>query len=364
MSPVDEGTLERLRRAGGSIIDYDRPCRKCDYNLKGLVTGGRCPECGAEIRGAMLGRERPIGESPRLWLAGLRLGLGLAAIGSLGHSVLPVMVFWGMLGGGWLGYVVVGAPLGATWAIGVWLVARPRPAGTRASSAWSPGREWRELRLAARFGAVGVVGQMWLFAWYLDSGLGVALAGWYLASGAIVGSFALYAAMIAFWLPDENRAWGLRGATVLVGLTSALLATKALGVFGIAMVVSLLLFVVFLVHFGAMLYVTWCALRMRPMVRWAVRHADGAEAVEVRRRERAEAEAAQAAAARRGSAAIAAERVAMLERLERRHAEMEAEAAALGDARDGPGADVPRPGRARDRVIPKSEETYGLEEDA
>lgn len=30
--------------------DYDLPCVECGYNLRGLTSRGRCPECGADVR--------------------------------------------------------------------------------------------------------------------------------------------------------------------------------------------------------------------------------------------------------------------------------------------------------------------------
>lgn len=33
----------------GELIEKDRPCKQCDYNLRGLKIGGVCPECGTAI---------------------------------------------------------------------------------------------------------------------------------------------------------------------------------------------------------------------------------------------------------------------------------------------------------------------------
>ena len=32
-----------------SVVATDTPCRKCGYNLRGLSTDGRCPECGTPV---------------------------------------------------------------------------------------------------------------------------------------------------------------------------------------------------------------------------------------------------------------------------------------------------------------------------
>src|SRR4051812_9568601 len=76
--PTRRGILGRFgcwggRRGGGGqkrlmlpavMINCDLSCVACEYNLRGLMTDGKCPECGAAIHATL---ERvPPGEIPEL----------------------------------------------------------------------------------------------------------------------------------------------------------------------------------------------------------------------------------------------------------------------------------------------------------
>jgi hypothetical protein len=38
------------------VIDLDLPCAKCEYNLRGLAAGARCPECGSLVAPSLVAR--------------------------------------------------------------------------------------------------------------------------------------------------------------------------------------------------------------------------------------------------------------------------------------------------------------------
>lgn len=62
----------------GETIPFDLNCVNCDYNLRGLHPGGKCPEC-ANLIAASLTRSRLL-FAPRAWLSALQLGLMLVLI--------------------------------------------------------------------------------------------------------------------------------------------------------------------------------------------------------------------------------------------------------------------------------------------
>lgn len=61
-------------------IDRDLPCRKCGYNLRGLVYGTKCPECGTVIERKRLLYDH-IMDADASYLKSLRFGLALSCIG-------------------------------------------------------------------------------------------------------------------------------------------------------------------------------------------------------------------------------------------------------------------------------------------
>src|ERR1041385_4800198 len=99
-------------------VEKDLACRKCGYNLRGLMTDGRCPECGTavglSVMGDLLRFSDPnwvdtLGRGVKLIIAGvavLILGgvLSVAAAMVLGPAPLVVVVL-----GGWI-LVLMGLP--------------------------------------------------------------------------------------------------------------------------------------------------------------------------------------------------------------------------------------------------------------
>jgi hypothetical protein len=109
-------------------IERDLPCRDCGYNLRGLLTGGRCPECSL-----------PIGDSTRgdgiefaspAWLRRLERGARHARIGCAiaGASTMAVWLLRSWLG--WSSEPSVALALAiicATLAYSVFLLTSPDP---------------------------------------------------------------------------------------------------------------------------------------------------------------------------------------------------------------------------------------------
>ncbi len=49
-----DGTSPRAEAAGG-VVESDRTCTRCSYNLRGLAINGNCPECGAPVADSLRG---------------------------------------------------------------------------------------------------------------------------------------------------------------------------------------------------------------------------------------------------------------------------------------------------------------------
>lgn len=97
--PIDPRELRgrNARPSFGEVIDSDRPCGKCGYNLKGLASGGRCPECGYPItrrgrKGAARFSDNLV-DAPLFYLKTLAIGTSLLA-GGVGLIVLMVVWEW------------------------------------------------------------------------------------------------------------------------------------------------------------------------------------------------------------------------------------------------------------------------------
>ncbi|MCH7596570.1 MAG: hypothetical protein IID35_08425 [Planctomycetes bacterium] len=123
-SPIDADSQ------AASPIDVDILCVHCGYNLRGLTSDGRCPECGGAIADSMRGELLRFADVE--WLTKLRLGVALK-LWAITLAVLLAMgggVVTGVTGSPdavWLIAVVtmfVSAALGL-W--GTWCITAPDP---------------------------------------------------------------------------------------------------------------------------------------------------------------------------------------------------------------------------------------------
>ena len=74
-------------------IDFDLPCARCDYNLRGLRAGGRCPECADPIDRALA--HAGFDFAPLAWIIRIHRALWLlclAGVFTFGSEVLGALL--------------------------------------------------------------------------------------------------------------------------------------------------------------------------------------------------------------------------------------------------------------------------------
>jgi hypothetical protein len=205
----------KYRRAsqGGQQIDFDKPCRACSYNLRGLRIGGKCPECGVPIRPDDAAGDALV-DAPLRVIQQLRLGfiLTLACLPLLPLLPISMAVMKQSIVMIQTGTVI----LCACWIVSVW-IATPIidiPAGTQRGFTSKS-----KLRIAARYLQLGWIG----FAITLLLGpvpaVGTALM--MLTSSAGIAGIVLLAILhgrLAEWCRDDLAqrmynlaAWGVGG---------------------------------------------------------------------------------------------------------------------------------------------------------
>ncbi|MCE7973819.1 MAG: hypothetical protein DYG92_05740 [Leptolyngbya sp. PLA1] len=147
------------------VLAESRPCLACGYDLRGLVSTGACPECGANIERSLRGnllefaateflRDMRLGA--RIVFIGTLVGMGLSFAVGLAAAVFGIAAQSGanVTGGRWtevvpritefLGSIVVLA--------GWWLLSRPDP-GQLGEDAGVKSRNWLRIFLVAEIAA-------------------------------------------------------------------------------------------------------------------------------------------------------------------------------------------------------------------
>lgn len=302
MSPVDP---DKIRSTVPVIIDYDRPCLGCGYNLVGLKTDGVCPECGRKIviRQKDVARYSDnIVNAPLGWLRGLAMGSTLMFLASLG--MFAAFVAAALAASAAPGVPVIAGIIACVWYVGVWMSTRPRP--RMKLMKMDPRREWRGMRAAARASQAGwVLTAGFLLAGARGPGAGMGLFLWLGVTSfavAVLGMIPLFALLsnIAYWGSDSNLADRFRACAWLIGFTATLILLHIINVlthailmggFWASMIVVLLIFFVIAPFF----YVMFCCFQFQGMARWAMLNHATAEAKEQRMRDKAMREAANRA---------------------------------------------------------------------
>lgn len=275
------------------MLEHDRPCGTCGYNLKGLSPGGVCPECGSPIRPRSGTSEiaPELLEAPRATV----VSIGYGCLGLVGLTVLEFLVNVGMgLGKAstlWLS--AVGVCFGLAWVAGVALVTSARPGGPKGGAA---GTIEFCLRWGARAGAllvpagfacvlvVEVMNQRGLLP-----GVWEMVAPWVRYGGpASYVPLALAAANLALSGAEERVAWRTRASAGLMVLAFAIsgfaMWMASLGATGIGS--GLFVVMAAMVWLAAWVFMLIGLAQIGMMMLWAVRYGDESVEREKRRIER------------------------------------------------------------------------------
>src|SRR5678816_3938392 len=113
--PIDTRELRRSKNSPFEMISTDRLCDQCRYNLKGLPSNGKCPECGRAIRGRRSKRfVDSMVDAPAFYLKTLTLGIVVMAV----FSIVCAFAFHAVKGGGSL--VAVSVAVAGAGSLGWW----------------------------------------------------------------------------------------------------------------------------------------------------------------------------------------------------------------------------------------------------
>lgn len=231
MAVVAAGVVDVVGPDGA--VSADVPCRKCQYNLRGLAVDGRCPECGTPV--GLSTRGDYLRYSDPAWVASLRTGVQLmlwAIVVSILGAVVGGIVARAI--GSRLLPTLISSAGGLLSVAGGWLLTTPDPSGL-GEDRYGTSRKVIRVTLA-----VGLVQQGLTFVQQTGTfppAINLLLT--LTASGAalvgLVGTFATlhYLSKLALRIPDASLAERARslvwaygvplGLLVLGGVVTALL---------------------------------------------------------------------------------------------------------------------------------------------
>jgi hypothetical protein len=216
------------------VLNHDQPCRRCGYNLRGLSTNHRCPECGTPVglsyHGEMLQFSDPtwldtLHKGSRTFVYGVAViffGVILTLIVGVATSPLTAQVLGGLTG--LAGWILI--------TLGWWFMTEPDPSGLGEN-------QYGVARQIIRIALIVSVAQQLLeilarvFAGSETATIGLRVVAFVLGIVGVVGAFAQlnYLKKLALRIPDEklsNRANFLMyalgisyGVLLLVGAIAA-----------------------------------------------------------------------------------------------------------------------------------------------
>jgi hypothetical protein len=119
--PAQAARLRDCVAADGTLT-ADLGCRRCNYNLRGLRVGGRCPECATPVWASMRGDDLIYADPS--WVARLATGARLLAIGWLTAPLSLIVATFSYD----LSFVLAGSSVPLMGG-GLWLLTQPDPSG-------------------------------------------------------------------------------------------------------------------------------------------------------------------------------------------------------------------------------------------
>jgi predicted Zn-ribbon and HTH transcriptional regulator len=298
-------TLPTVDVHAGAVIIDDRSCGKCGYALKGLRTGGHCPECGTAIKNIRSRKGDSLVEAPRAYLEELRLASSVMAGCVLALAVLVPILVWQVGGQGAAGVATMAGALfvvGCGWVWSVWVVTAPRrltkATGINLSREWSGSRWSARGMIACAPVAMALTAEA---AMQAPGGAATAFAKlvWTMAlvCGLMtffgLGPLAIHVSRLASWANDDGLAIRMRVAAfslsvagpVSIGCFAFAGAVPAIS-FGVA-TVGVLLMGSFWVGLG---FLVVGMFQMASMARWALANHLKMKARDRRLKDRAEME--------------------------------------------------------------------------
>ena len=221
-------------------IAIDVACRKCGYNLRGLLPDGRCPECGTAVGRSLHGDLLRFSDPE--WVQKLASGMNWIV------ASIIIGLLGGAFGAAFLGlftsilssrtFIVLGPMSGLVFGlialVGYWKVTTPDPARLAEESSLSSRKLVRTAQIA-NYAVTPVNSLLQHLAWTVPHMVLSVVAG----IVGLVGTFAIfvYGRKLALRLPDEKLARSCR--IVMWGLAVMLTSSVVFGLYVARMVTTM-----------------------------------------------------------------------------------------------------------------------------
>ncbi len=225
-------------------VAADVPCRRCGYNLRGLPTDGRCPECGTpvglSVRGGLIRYSDPawidrlrfgvnclLAYAVVTVVAGVATGVGALALALATGGKVKVAAFQA---GHWVPVLTAVGLVGqALYLVGIWLLTAPDPAGLGEDQYGGPRRLIRVAAVTAAAGGLAPLARAFgALRPELAAAVAVATGGCQLASAVATVACLVYLGRLAARLPDPGLAGLARVVTYGLGIPLGIVATSTI----------------------------------------------------------------------------------------------------------------------------------------